>query len=71
MDATVAELGWLADQGFTGTYAPGFLTHPDMPPLSIPTGSRCGWSARHGIWPSVVHAGFGFEQGFLYENSTG
>ena len=29
MDATVAELRWLADHGFVGTFAPGFLTYPD------------------------------------------
>jgi predicted TIM-barrel fold metal-dependent hydrolase len=67
MDATVAELGWLADQGFTGTFAPGFLTHPDMPPLYDPYWEPL-WlecAARH--LAIFVHAGFGFEQGFLYE----
>ena len=67
MDATVAELGWLADQGFTGTFAPGFLTHPDMPPLFDPYWEPL-WlecAARH--LAIFVHAGFGFEQGFLYE----
>jgi predicted TIM-barrel fold metal-dependent hydrolase len=67
MDATVAELQWLADHGFTGTFVPGFLTHPDMPPLFDtywePLWAEC--EAR-GL-ALVVHAGFGFEQGFLYD----
>ena len=67
MDSTISELSWLADQGFTGTFAPGFLTHPNMPPLFDaywePLWTEC--EAR-GL-ALVVHAGFGFEQGFLYE----
>jgi predicted TIM-barrel fold metal-dependent hydrolase len=67
MDATIAELDWLADHGFTGTFAPGFLTRPDMPALFEPYWERL-WAeceARH--LAIVVHAGFGFEQGVLYE----
>jgi predicted TIM-barrel fold metal-dependent hydrolase len=67
IDATLAELRWCADQGFVGTFAPGFLTRPGMPPLYDaywePLWAEC--EAR-GI-AIVVHAGFGFEQGFLYE----
>jgi predicted TIM-barrel fold metal-dependent hydrolase len=67
IDAAVSELRWLADHGFRGTYAPGFLTYPDQPPLFDehwePFWSEC--EAR-GI-AVVVHAGYGFEQGFLYE----
>jgi predicted TIM-barrel fold metal-dependent hydrolase len=67
MDATVDEVRWLADHGFIGTFAPGFLTHPDMPPLFDPYWEPL-WAeceARH--LAVVVHAGFGFEQGFLYD----
>jgi predicted TIM-barrel fold metal-dependent hydrolase len=67
IDATVAELRWIADHGFVGTFAPGFLTRPDMPPLYEsywePLWAEC--EARNVA--IVVHAGFGFEQGFLYE----
>ena len=67
MDATIAELGWLADQGFTGTFAPGFLTHPDMPPLFDPYWEPLWAECEARGLAIVVHAGFGFEQGFLYE----
>jgi predicted TIM-barrel fold metal-dependent hydrolase len=68
MDGTVAELRWLADHGFTGTFAPGFLTYPGQPPLSDahwePFWAEC--EAR-GL-TVVIHAGYGFEQGFLYDH---
>ncbi len=67
MDATVAELGWLADHDFTGTYAPGFLTRPDMPPLFDPYWEPLWAECETRGLALVVHAGFGFEQGFLYE----
>lgn len=66
MDATVAELRWLIDHGFAGTFAPGFLTHPDMPPLFDPYWEPL-WAECEGRLAIVVHAGFGFEQGLLYE----
>ena len=36
MDDTLRDLRWIADQGFTGTFLPGFLRHADMPPLYDP-----------------------------------
>jgi hypothetical protein len=33
MDATLAELEWIADHGFVGIFTPGFVMHPYMPPL--------------------------------------
>ncbi len=63
MDATRAELSWISDHGFTGTYAPGFLRHADMPPLYDeywdPFWSEC---EERGL-AVVVHAGYGWEQG--------
>ena len=67
MDATIAELDWLADHGFTGTFAPGFLTRPDMPPLFEPYWERLWAECEARGLAIVVHAGFGFEQGVLYE----
>jgi predicted TIM-barrel fold metal-dependent hydrolase len=67
MDATIAELDWLADHGFTGTFAPGFLTRPDMPPLFDPYWDRLWAECEARNLTIVVHAGFGFEQGVLYE----
>ena len=31
--ATIAELEWIAERGFVGTYAPGFVAYPHLPPL--------------------------------------
>ena len=67
LDATLAEVGWLADRGFTGTFAPGFLTHPNMPPLFDPYWEPL-WAECEALGMAiVVHAGYGFEQGYLYE----
>ena len=67
MDATVAELRWIADNGFTGTFAPGFLTHPEMPPLFDPYWEPLWAECEAQGLAIVVHAGYGFEQGLLYE----
>jgi len=66
MDATVAELEWIADHRFTGTYGPGYMCHRDMPPLFDeywePFWSVC---EERGI-AIVVHAGFGTEYGAVF-----
>jgi predicted TIM-barrel fold metal-dependent hydrolase len=66
MTATVKELEWISDQGFAGTYAPGYMRHPDIPPLFDeywePFWSRC---EERGL-AVVVHAGFGWEQGVVF-----
>jgi predicted TIM-barrel fold metal-dependent hydrolase len=59
---------WLADQGFIGTFAPGFLTHPKMPPLFDPYWEPLWSECESRRLAIVVHAGFGFEQGFLYDH---
>jgi predicted TIM-barrel fold metal-dependent hydrolase len=66
MDETVADLEWIADRKFTGTYLPGYMTHPEMPPLYDeywdPFWSTC---TERGI-ALVVHAGYGTEQGIVF-----
>jgi predicted TIM-barrel fold metal-dependent hydrolase len=66
MPATVADLDWIADHGFKGTFAPGFVTHPDMPPLFDsywePFWAKC---EERGL-ALVVHAGFGWPSGVVY-----
>ncbi|HEY6532115.1 MAG TPA: amidohydrolase family protein [Acidimicrobiales bacterium] len=66
MDAAVAEIHWIAEHGFVGTYAPGYMTHPDMPPLYDPYWEPF-WAAcaETGI-AIVVHAGYGTEQGLVF-----
>jgi predicted TIM-barrel fold metal-dependent hydrolase len=66
MEATLAELDWIADHGFVGTFVPGFVSHPGMAPLSDaswePFWARC---EQRGL-ALVVHAGFGWEAGVVY-----
>ena len=68
MDATVAELEWISDHGFVGTFAPGFLRHPDEPPLFDPYWEPVWNTCEERGLALVVHAGFGFEQGLLYDS---
>jgi predicted TIM-barrel fold metal-dependent hydrolase len=66
MAATVAEVHWIADHGFTGIYGPGYMWHRDMPPLFDaywePFWAAC---AERNI-AMVVHAGFGTEHGSVF-----
>jgi predicted TIM-barrel fold metal-dependent hydrolase len=66
IDAAVAEIHWIAERGFTGTYCPGYMRHPDMPALHDvywePFWAAC---AETGI-AVVVHAGYGTEQGLVF-----
>jgi predicted TIM-barrel fold metal-dependent hydrolase len=66
-EATIAEIDWIADHGFVGTYAPGFLGVPGLPPLDDgywdPVWARC---AERGI-ALIVHAGYGLAQGYAFD----
>ena len=66
MEATMAEVAWVADHGFVGTYAPGFLAVSGQPPLYDEYWDRL-WAlyAERGL-ALVVHGGYGLEQGFAY-----
>jgi predicted TIM-barrel fold metal-dependent hydrolase len=65
IDAAVAELEWAAGHGFVATYVPGYLTHPQLPPLFDPYWQPF-WSACEATGlVGVVHAGFGTPQGML------
>ena len=68
MDGTVAELRWLADQGFTGTYAPGFVTYEGQPPLFDDYWEPFWTECEALCLAVVVHAGYGFAQGTIYED---
>ena len=66
MDAAVAELKRIAADGFVGTYAPGYMTHPDLPPL-FDAYWQPFWAACEELGLAlVVHAGFGWEQGSAF-----
>jgi predicted TIM-barrel fold metal-dependent hydrolase len=66
VEATVADLHWLADEGFAGTYLPGYMRHAGTPPLHDghwdPFWTAC---AERGL-AVVVHAGFGWDQGTVF-----
>jgi predicted TIM-barrel fold metal-dependent hydrolase len=66
VDALVAELEWVADHGFVGTYAPGFNGLPGLPPLYDPYWDRV-WAtyAATGLVP-IVHGGYGLDQGVAF-----
>ena len=66
MDAAVAEVHWLADHGFVGTYLPGYMRHPGMPPLYDPSWEPFWKACEDRGLVLVVHAGYGTRQGFVF-----
>ena len=66
LDVTLAELDWVADHRFVGTYGPGYLKHPGMPPLSDrywdPFWAKC---VERNL-AVVVHAGYGTMAGTAF-----
>ncbi len=63
IEATVAELEWLADHGFAGTFVPGVLAVPGVPPYFDeywePVWDVCESSGL----PLFLHGGFGLPYG--------
>jgi predicted TIM-barrel fold metal-dependent hydrolase len=70
LDATIAEIGWIAEHGFLGTYAPGFLGVPGLPALDDPHWDRFWAACVDGDITLVVHAGYGMAQGYAFEHIT-
>ncbi|HEY6532001.1 MAG TPA: amidohydrolase family protein [Acidimicrobiales bacterium] len=66
MDATVAELHWMADHDFTAVYGPGYMRHSDMPPLFDRYWDPFWAACEERNLPLVVHAGFGTEHGAVF-----
>jgi predicted TIM-barrel fold metal-dependent hydrolase len=65
--ATIAELEWIAERGFVGTYAPGFVAYPHLPPLYDEFWEPI-WSAYADLGLTlVVHGGYGFPPGTTQE----
>ncbi|HEY6530810.1 MAG TPA: amidohydrolase family protein [Acidimicrobiales bacterium] len=66
MATTVAELEWIADHGFVGTYGPGYMSHPGMPPL-FDAYWEPFWATCEALGLAVVvHAGYGTMQGQVF-----
>jgi predicted TIM-barrel fold metal-dependent hydrolase len=63
VDGTIAELEWIADHDFVGTYAPGFVAYPHLPPLYDGFWEPI-WAAYADLdLTLVVHGGYGFPPG--------
>lgn len=67
MASTLAELDFLADHGFAGTYLPGYMSHPGTPALADPYWEPFWSACEERALAIVVHAGFGWEQGVAFE----
>jgi predicted TIM-barrel fold metal-dependent hydrolase len=68
LDVTLAEFDWVADHGFIGTYAPGFAKYEGHPPLFDEYYEPLWSRYEDRSLAVVVHAGYGFDQGFAYEH---
>lgn len=66
MEAALTEIEWIADHHFTATYCPGYMHHPEMPPLSDPFWEPFWSVCEECSIAVVVHAGFGTEQGAVF-----
>jgi predicted TIM-barrel fold metal-dependent hydrolase len=62
MEQMLAELEWIAEHGFVGTYLPGYFARPELPPLHDPFYDPF-WAKCVDLGLFVaVHAGYGSEQ---------
>ena len=66
LDVTMEELRWVKEHGFTATYLPGYLRHPDLPELYDDYWEPF-WAACEELGLAVVvHAGYGTSQGQVF-----
>ena len=66
MDATIAELEWLAGNGFVSVGVPGIVADTSLPPLFDPYYDRF-WAACADLGLVLsVHAGWGQPQGLIF-----
>jgi predicted TIM-barrel fold metal-dependent hydrolase len=66
MNAAVAEVHWMADHGFVGVYAPGYMRHADMLPLHDPYWDPYWSACEERNFVPVVHAGYGTMVGHAF-----
>lgn len=62
MDATVAELRWIADHGFVGVAPPGCIADPELPSLVDPYFEPYWATCAEAGLVLTVHAGYGAGQ---------
>ena len=67
LDGAIAEVDWIADHGFVGSYAPGFVGLAGARPLDDeywdPFWARC---AEREV-AMIVHGGYGLTQGYAFD----
>jgi predicted TIM-barrel fold metal-dependent hydrolase len=66
LDGAIAEIDWIADHGFVGSYAPGFVGIAGMPPLDDVYWDRFWARCAERDVAMVVHGGYGLAQGYAY-----
>jgi predicted TIM-barrel fold metal-dependent hydrolase len=63
MQAMLAEMEWIADHGFIGTFAPGYTRGFDLPPFYDSYFDRFWALCEERGLVVVIHGGYGIEQG--------
>lgn len=66
MNITTAELTWIANHDFAGTYCPGYVHRSDMRPLYDKYWDPFWAICQEAGMAVVVHAGFGTEHGAVF-----
>jgi predicted TIM-barrel fold metal-dependent hydrolase len=67
MDATIAELNWVADHGFVSVGVPGSIRREPIPPLHDPAFDRFWATCEERGLVLSIHAGWGAQQGSFFD----
>jgi predicted TIM-barrel fold metal-dependent hydrolase len=67
MDATIAELHWVADHGFVSVAVPGSIRHEPIPPLHDRSFDRFWATCEERSLVLSIHAGWGAVQGSFFQ----
>jgi predicted TIM-barrel fold metal-dependent hydrolase len=67
LDGTIAEIDWIADHGFVGSYAPGFVGMAGAPPLDDEYWDRFWARCAERDVAMIVHGGYGLAQGYAFD----
>jgi predicted TIM-barrel fold metal-dependent hydrolase len=67
LDGAIAEIDWIADHGFVGSYAPGFVRTAGTPPLDDASWDRFWARCAERDVTMIVHGGYGLAQGYAFD----